>query len=105
MRLCRAAVHRPRAVQVLLLENVRFYAGEEANDDAFAQQLAALCGGWYVNDAFGVCHRKQASVNAITRHVEHAHPGLLMCRELHFLWSALQEPQRYAMAARPPGLV
>ena len=51
---------RPAAGEVLLLENLRFHAGEEKNDPAFSKQLAALC-DIYVNDAFGSAHRAHAS--------------------------------------------
>src|SRR5580658_7738650 len=55
--------------QVLLLENLRFHAEEEANDPAFAQQLASLC-DVYVNDAFGSAHRAHASTEGITHYVQ-----------------------------------
>ena len=66
---------------VLLLENLRFHPGEEANDDGFARRLAALA-DLYVDDAFGAAHRAHASVAAITRHLQPAAAGLLMDREL-----------------------
>ena len=74
--------------QVLLLENLRFHPEEEANDLAFAQQLASLC-ELYVNDAFGTAHRAHASTEGITHHVRQAAAGLLMERELRFLGDAL----------------
>jgi phosphoglycerate kinase len=76
---------------VLLLENTRFYAGEEANDDAFARQLAEL-GDVYVNDAFGAAHRAHASTAGVTQYVRPAVAGLLMERELAFLGDALETP-------------
>jgi len=81
-----------QAGQVLLLENLRFHAQEEKNDSAFAQQLAAL-GELYVNDAFGTAHRAHASTEGVTRFLPGV-AGFLMERELNFLGSALEHPQR-----------
>ena len=69
---------------LLLLENLRFHAGEETNDDGFARALAAL-GEAYVDDAFGAAHRAHASVAAIARHLKPAAAGLLMEREIGML--------------------
>ena len=71
----------PPARQVLLLENVRLHAGETANDAAFAAQLAAL-GEVYVNDAFGVVHRDQASVTGLAALMPRRYPGPLVAKEL-----------------------
>jgi phosphoglycerate kinase len=79
---------------VLLLENVRYHAEEEKNDDAFSRQLAALCDGLFVCDAFGSAHRAHASVVGITHHVKQAAAGLLMERELEYLGNALTNPNR-----------
>ncbi|MDQ2746848.1 MAG: phosphoglycerate kinase [Acidobacteriota bacterium] len=79
--------------EVLLLENLRLHHEEEANDEAFAKQLAALC-DIYVNDAFGTAHRAHASTEGITHHVESAVAGLLMEKELTFLGKALDNPER-----------
>jgi len=79
---------------VLLLENLRFHAEEEKNDEAFSGRLAALSGGLYVDDAFGCSHRAHASVVGITRFVNQAAAGLLMERELTFLGNALEKPAR-----------
>jgi phosphoglycerate kinase len=79
---------------VLLLENVRYHAEEEANDEGFSRQLAALCDGLYVCDAFGSAHRAHASVVGITRFVKQAAAGLLMERELKYLGDALSKPAR-----------
>ena len=68
--------------EILLLENVRFHAEEEANDENFSRQLAALCDGMFVCDAFGSAHRAHASVVGITKFVKQAAAGLLMEREL-----------------------
>ena len=79
--------------QTLLLENLRFHAEEEANDPAFAAQLAALC-DVYVNDAFGSAHRAHASTEGITHYVKQSAAGLLMEKELNFLGKVLGEPDR-----------
>ncbi|WP_269715921.1 phosphoglycerate kinase [Caulobacter sp. NIBR2454] len=77
---------------VALLENVRFHAGEEKNDPAFAEALAAL-GDLYVNDAFSAAHRAHASTEGVARNLP-AYPGLAMQRELEALDAALGNPQR-----------
>src|ERR1022692_2339982 len=79
---------------VLLLENVRYHAEEEANDEGFSRQLAAMCDGMFVCDAFGSAHRAHASVVGITRFVKQAAAGLLMERELAYLGKALSNPER-----------
>jgi len=79
---------------VLLLENVRFHAEEEANDAAFSKQLAALCDGLFVCDAFGSAHRAHASVVGITQFVRQAAAGLLMEKELAYMGKALSNPER-----------
>jgi phosphoglycerate kinase len=81
---------------VLLLENLRFYAQEEANDPAFAKQLASVA-DVYVNDAFGTAHRAHASTEGVT-HFLPAVAGFLMERELNFLGKATAEPTRPYMA-------
>ncbi len=78
---------------VLLCENLRFHAGEEANDPAFAAELAAL-GELYVNDAFGTAHRAHASTAAVCGLVEQAFSGLLLDRELRQLGRLLDDPPR-----------
>ena len=79
--------------QTLLLENLRFHAGEEANDPAFAKQLSRLC-DVYVNDAFGAAHRAHASTEGITHFVAQSAAGLLMEKELNYLGKAVAEPFR-----------
>jgi phosphoglycerate kinase len=79
---------------VLLLENVRYHRGEEANDEAFSRQLAALCDCLFVCDAFGSAHRAHASVVGITRFVRQSAAGLLMERELAYLGKTLSAPER-----------
>ena len=80
--------------QLLMLENVRFHKEEEANDEGFSRQLAALCDGLFVCDAFGSAHRAHASVVGITRFVKQAAAGLLMEKELAYLGKALSDPER-----------
>ncbi len=79
---------------VLLLENLRFHAEEEANDETFSKQLAALCDSMFVCDAFGTAHRAHASVVGITRFVRQAAAGLLMEKEITYLGKALVNPER-----------
>lgn len=77
---------------VLLLENLRFHAGEEKNDPDFARSLASLA-EVYVDDAFGAAHRAHASIHAVTRFLPAA-AGLQMARELEMLGEALDNPLR-----------
>jgi phosphoglycerate kinase len=80
--------------EVLVLENVRFHPEEEKNDEAFSKQLAALCDGIFVCDAFGSAHRAHASVVGITRFVQQSAAGLLMEKELAYLGKAMTNPAR-----------
>ena len=75
-----------KAGELLLVENLRFHAGEEKNDDAFAAELRKL-GDYYLNDAFGACHRAHASIDALPRLFpkENTAGGLLLAKELEFL--------------------
>jgi phosphoglycerate kinase len=82
---------------VLLLENLRFHPGEEKNDDGFAASLAALC-DVYVNDAFAVSHRANASVAAVTAHAPRCVAGLLLERELSYFKRAMETPARPLVA-------
>jgi phosphoglycerate kinase len=86
-----------RAGEVLLLENLRFHAAEEANDDGFARELAALA-DCYVNDAFAAAHRAHASIAAITKHLQPAAAGLLLQQELTALGRILEAPERPLVA-------
>ena len=79
--------------QTLLLENLRFHAGEEANDPEFAKKLSQLC-DLYVDDAFGAAHRAHASTEGITHFVAQSAAGLLMEKELTYLGKAVAEPNR-----------
>lgn len=91
------AANKLKAGEILLLENVRYYNEEEANDSAFAEKLAKLA-DVYVNDAFGAAHRAHASTEGIARVVTKrggkAAAGLLMERELKFLGDELEHPAR-----------
>jgi phosphoglycerate kinase len=78
----------------LLLENVRYHAEEEKNDPEFAKQLAGLCDGLFVCDAFGSAHRAHASVVGITKFVRQSAAGLLMEKELAYLGKAISNPDR-----------
>ncbi|MGB7413449.1 MAG: phosphoglycerate kinase [Thermosynechococcaceae cyanobacterium] len=79
--------------QVALLENVRFYAGEESNDPAFAEKLAANA-DLYVNDAFGTAHRAHASTEGVTKYLSPSVAGYLIGKELQYLQAAIENPQR-----------
>jgi phosphoglycerate kinase len=79
---------------VLLLENVRYHPEEEKNDPEFSKQLAALCDGLFVCDAFGSAHRAHASVVGITKFVRQSAAGLLMEKELAYLGKAISNPDR-----------
>jgi phosphoglycerate kinase len=87
------AAMKPAVGEVLLLENLRFHAEEEANDAEFSKQLASLC-DVYVNDAFGTAHRAHASTVGMIRFVPQAAAGLLMDKELQWLGKATQNPDR-----------
>jgi len=88
-----AKVSALRDGEVLLLENLRFHKEEEKNDDRFAKELANLCDGLYVNDAFGAAHRAHASTAGITKFVERAAAGLLMEKELDYLGRVISNPE------------
>lgn len=88
-----AAVAKLAPGEVLLLENLRFYAAEEKNEAGFAQQLAAL-GDVYVNDAFGTAHRAHASTAGVADYLQPAVCGFLLEKEIKFLGAALADPER-----------
>ena len=79
--------------EILVLENLRFYPGEEANDPVFSRELASL-GDIYVNDAFGAAHRAHASTVGVGEHFDVRAAGLLMEKELDALGKALDNPAR-----------
>jgi phosphoglycerate kinase len=84
-------------VDVLLLENLRFHPEEQKNGDSFAKELSALC-DVYVNDAFAVAHRENASVVAITRHAPVCVAGFLLKSEVNYFAQALESPARPLLA-------
>jgi phosphoglycerate kinase len=91
-----AVVHLVSGMQpgdVTLLENLRFHSQEQENDDAFAKSLAALC-DVYINDAFAVSHRANASVVAITQFAPISGAGLLLEKEINFIKKAMADPRR-----------
>lgn len=82
---------------ILMLENIRFYSGEEKNDAEFAEKIANGC-DVYVNDAFAVSHRAHASVEAITRLIPVVSAGFLMRDEMTYFEKAVQNPARPLVA-------
>jgi phosphoglycerate kinase len=91
------AVSGMKPGDVVLLENLRFYEQEEANDEQFARALAGLA-DIYVNDAFGTAHRAHASTHGITKFVDKCVAGFLMGKEIEYFSKILDNP------ARPFGL-
>lgn len=85
-------VSRMKDGDVLLLENLRFHAEEEKNDEAFARNLARLA-DFYINDAFGAAHRSHASIVGITKHLPSA-AGFLMKKEIEYLKGVVNNPVR-----------
>ena len=83
------------AGDVLLLENLRYEAGETANNAELAKELASYA-DFYINDAFGACHRKHASIFAITEHFDRDHKaaGFLMTKEVNFFQKVIDKPVR-----------
>ncbi|MGC9350474.1 MAG: phosphoglycerate kinase [Sulfurovum sp.] len=84
-----------KAGDILLLENLRYEAGETTNNETFAKQLADFA-DFYVNDAFGACHRKHASIHAITQFFDKDHKavGFLMEKEINFFQKVIENPVR-----------
>ena len=83
----------PKGGDVTLLENVRFDAGEEANDPALAKKLAGY-GDVYVNDAFGTAHRAHASTAGVTKHFKQSAAGFLIDKEIQYLGKILTNPDK-----------
>ena len=90
-------VEKMKPGEILLLENLRFHKEEQANDNAFGQALGRLC-DLYVNDAFAVSHRANASVVAVTKHVKQKVSGLLLAKELSWFEKAMLKPRRPLVA-------
>jgi 3-phosphoglycerate kinase/phosphohistidine swiveling domain-containing protein len=80
--------------KVNMIENLRFASGEKDNDDAFARSLAELSDGWYINDAFNVCHRRHASITSVARFVSRRVAGPLVVRELAMLETIIEKTPR-----------
>ncbi len=78
---------------VLLLENLRFYPGEEKGDDSFARELASL-GDVYIDDAFGTAHRAHASMVGVTKYIKQCAAGYLLKKEIDYLGQAVENPKR-----------
>ncbi len=91
----KAKAAKLEAGDILLLENLRFEAGETKNDEGFAKELASFA-DVYINDAFGACHRKHASIYAITKFFdkEHKAAGFLLSKEVNFFSKVLENPVR-----------
>lgn len=89
----RKMVRDLREGQILMLENLRFHPEEEANDVAFAKELASLA-DVYVNDAFGTAHRAHASTAGMVPFVKEKAAGFLMKKELEFLGRTIKDPER-----------
>ncbi|MGL5804987.1 MAG: phosphoglycerate kinase, partial [Xenococcaceae cyanobacterium] len=92
-----AAIAKMSNSQVAMLENVRFYAEEEANEPEFAKKLAANA-DLYVNDAFGTAHRAHASTEGVTHYLSPCVAGYLIEKELNYLQNAIENPQRPLVA-------
>jgi len=88
-----AAAAALSAGRVLMLENCRFHAGDEKNDEAMSRALAKLC-DVFVNDAFGAAHRAHASTVGVTKFVPVSAAGFLMAKELEYLGRAMTNPDR-----------
>lgn len=89
----KTAVDALKEGDVLILENLRFYAEEEANDVEMSKELASY-GDVYVNDAFGSAHRAHASTEGVTKFIKPCVAGYLMKKEIEFLGMAVGEPKR-----------
>ena len=89
----RKLIQDMRDGDVVLLENLRFEPGEEANDESFARELASYC-DIYINDAFGAAHRSHASVVGLPNLVQRRGAGFLMLKEIEYLGQLLAKPER-----------
>ena len=93
----RAMVDAMQPGDVLLLENLRFHAEEQQNDEGFASQLASLC-DIYINDAFAVAHRAHASVVGVTQFVDQCAAGFLLQKEMDYFHRSVSNPMRPLVA-------
>ena len=91
-RKVKEAIDKMKGGEVVLLENLRFYKGEEANDEKFAKSLASL-GDIYVNDAFSVCHREHASIVSLPKLLPSA-AGFSLEKEVKILLDVIKKPKR-----------
>ena len=89
----KAIVEAMQPGSVVLLENLRFHAEEQQNDEGFASQLASLC-DIYINDAFAVAHRAHASVVGVTQFVEQCAAGFLLQKEMDYFHRSVSNPMR-----------
>lgn len=91
----KAKVAALKAGEVLVLENLRYEAGETKNDESFAAELASMA-DVYINDAFGACHRAHASIDAMATHfdTDHKAAGFLLSKEVNFFAKTLENPMR-----------
>ena len=99
-----ALVDKMKPGDVLLLENLRFHAGEEQNDEEFAKALASLA-DVYINDAFGTAHRSHASTVGLAEFVPVSGAGYLMKKEIEYLEGAVANPMRPFVAILGGGKV
>lgn len=90
------ALQTLKSDEILLLENVRFHEGEEKNDEKFAEQLAANF-DFFINDAFSVCHRDQASVSGVTKYLK-SYAGYWLQKEIENLDKVINDPEAPATA-------
>lgn len=90
----KSMVERLKDGEVGLLENVRFDPREEKNDEVLSKELASLCDGIYVNDAFGTAHRAHSSTEGVSHFVKEAVAGFLMQKEIEFLSGTLEKPKK-----------
>src|SRR6185312_15677526 len=91
------AAMKPKAGEILLLENLRFHPEEEANDPEFSKQLASMA-DVYINDAFGSAHRAHASTVGMVACLPMAAAGILMDREIEWLTKVTRNPERPCVA-------
>ena len=75
--------------EIILLENIRFFKEENENDENFARKLASL-GDIFINDAFSCCHREQASIHKITKHIKESYGGPLLKKEINAINSIIK---------------